>query len=318
MYEVSYIITVYNKAQCLEGVIHSLKNQAGEIDSEYIFVDDGSTDNSFETLHTLCLGLPNAIITSQQNQGPSVAINTGLKLATKKWVYLGDGDDYIYPDATITLLRLAEKYDSKMCHGGHSNDPKNDKRLFDQSVAVYNDALKKALSFYPCGVRCIIDRELMLQVLGCDERVFIQDYSIALRISQYTKFVVANQIISYNVDMKQERLSGSKLQENHDTAAARYLFVKDHMDIEYKYKFLALQKQMAKAWSWYKKQRIIPRFWSKYFLRYIFSKFDLSFSDEVIELWMRESLEVYDKSKLRAGYCDVDSVFYNNNNFTNP
>lgn len=300
MYEVSYIITVYNKAQCLEDVIRSIKHQVGEIDAEYIFVDDGSTDNSLETLHAICRDLPNAIITSQKNQGPSVAINTGLKLATKKWIYLGDGDDYIYPDTTITLLQLAERYDSKMCHGGHSNDPKNDKRSFNQAVTIYNDALEKALSFYPCGVRCIMKRELMLQVLGCDERIFIQDYSIALRISLYTKFVVINKLISYNVDLGQERLSSSKLQENHDTAAARYFFIKDHMDIGYKYKVLALRKQMTKAWSWYRKQSMIPRLWSKHFLRYIASKFNLSFNNDTIERWMRESLEVYDKSKLRG------------------
>ncbi|MES2215617.1 MAG: glycosyltransferase family 2 protein [Pseudomonadota bacterium] len=296
---VSCIFTVYNKSKCLEKMINSLKSQMGNLDLDYIFVNDGSTDNSLEVLNTLCRDLPNSVIVSQENQGPSVAVNTGLKLATKQWVYLGDSDDYIYPDSIITLVELAKQYNSKMSHGRHVNDVTLEKTQFNHKVTVYDDALEKALSFHPCGGGLIVDRELLVRIGGCDERVFVQDYSISLRLAQHTKFVTTNKITSCNIDLNQERLSSNKLQENHDTAYARYLFMQDNMHIARKYKSLTLRKQMAKSWSWYRKQRFIPRVWSKYFLRYILSKFTTPLRDETMELWMRERIEVYDKSKLR-------------------
>ena len=48
MSSVSFIIPVYNKSSFLKYVIKCLKNQSGDFEREFIFVDDGSTDNSYE------------------------------------------------------------------------------------------------------------------------------------------------------------------------------------------------------------------------------------------------------------------------------
>lgn len=297
---VSYIITVYNKAPCLPELVSALLAQEGDFDREFIFVDDGSTDDSLAVLHNLCDSIPEAVIISQKNAGPSSANNAGIKRASKKWVFLLDGDDYLFPEATKCLLDLAQKHDSQICHGRHSNNPKKDRKLFDDSVIVYDDVLAEVVKFHPVGAGALINRDVILRAGGCDERVFIQDYSIALRIARCTsKMVVINALLTVNIDKAQQRLSSNKTQENYDTALARYLFIKDNLDIEYDYKYLAFERQLKKSWSWYRKQWFIPRVFSKYFLRYLISRFNFGYSDFIITTWMEESLEVYDRSYVR-------------------
>ncbi len=300
------MITVYNKASCIPDLVQSLKNQMGDFNREYIFIDDGSSDNSLEVLRAVTIDMPHTSIITQENKGPSAAVNNGIHLATKKWVYLGDGDDFLEPWAVAKMIELAELYDALACKGIHSNYPERDLDKFDNSVTLYEDSLAKTLAFYPIGCS-VIDRELLIKVGGCDERVFIQDYSIALRISRYTKLVQINSLISWNINKNQERLSSNKLQENYDTALARYLYIHDNMSIDYKYKYLALQKQIKKAWSWYRKQALINSIFSKHFVRYLMTRFDIGYSDELIEQFMKESLEVYDTSMARTCYSPDSS-----------
>ena len=48
MSSVSYVIPVFNKSKFLKPVINSLKSQKGSFKKEYIFIDDGSTDQSYK------------------------------------------------------------------------------------------------------------------------------------------------------------------------------------------------------------------------------------------------------------------------------
>lgn len=297
MISVSYIITVYNKAPALPEVIKSLKEQEGDFDKEYIFVDDGSTDDSLKIIKTL---FPSAIIISQANKGPSAAVNNGLKVATKQWIYLVDGDDFLYPDATQTLLTLAETHQANIACGKHSNIPLQELKYYSESIEIYDDPLKKALQFYTVGAStAIVDRELMNKVKGCDERIFVQDYSLALRLSKKAnRFILINKLIAYNIDAGQQRLSKNKLQENHDTAAARYFFIKDNHDINHDLKLMTLQLFLRKAFKWYLRHNGLRALWSKHFWRYLVIKFTKEFDNAKLLKWMEDGLKVY-KGNLR-------------------
>ena len=50
MVKVSFVCPVFNKQKYLKDVINSIKNQKGEFDKEFIFINDGSTDLSLEYL----------------------------------------------------------------------------------------------------------------------------------------------------------------------------------------------------------------------------------------------------------------------------
>lgn len=99
MVDLSIIIPVFNAAALIERTIGSILSQTTKYSFEVICVDDGSSDNSIELIRTNSLDLKIKNCTSiriiqQQNAGPSVARNNGVKDAKGRYVTYLDADDY--------------------------------------------------------------------------------------------------------------------------------------------------------------------------------------------------------------------------------
>ena len=104
---ISVIVPVFNAASYLESRIANLINQTYP-NVEFIFIDDCSTDNSFELLKSIQQAHPNKeikIFKNQQNLGPANTRNKGLELSSGQFVYFADADDI----ADISLLEKAHK-----------------------------------------------------------------------------------------------------------------------------------------------------------------------------------------------------------------
>ena len=50
MVKISFVCPVFNKEKYLNEVLKSINNQKGEFEKEFIFINDGSSDNSFNYL----------------------------------------------------------------------------------------------------------------------------------------------------------------------------------------------------------------------------------------------------------------------------
>ncbi|MDN5441255.1 MAG: glycosyltransferase, partial [Lactococcus lactis] len=92
--DLSVIIPSYNVSQYVKKSIDSIKAQRG-INYEIIVVDDGSTDQTLETLMDSYGKESNIKIISKKNQGSGIARNTGLDVARGTYVYFMDADDLI-------------------------------------------------------------------------------------------------------------------------------------------------------------------------------------------------------------------------------
>ena len=90
MVKVSIIIPVYNAEKYLKRCLDSVLSQTLK-DIEIICVNDGSTDNSIQILKEYGSKIK---VINQENQGLSVARNTGLKEAKGEFVAFLDSDDY--------------------------------------------------------------------------------------------------------------------------------------------------------------------------------------------------------------------------------
>lgn len=108
MLKVSFVITVFNKAPYLMQVIQALKQQQGDFEREFIFVNDGSTDASLEILNQSLQEWPEARILNQANAGLVGATNAGIAAARGEFVKFCDGDDVLLPDTTRLMLQAAE------------------------------------------------------------------------------------------------------------------------------------------------------------------------------------------------------------------
>lgn len=99
----SLILPAYNTAKFIAECLDSIKNQEAmnPNDIEIIIVDDGSTDNTLETISLYKQHNPhlNITIIHKRNEGVSIARNVGLSKAIGDFVWFIDTDDYIHPYA---------------------------------------------------------------------------------------------------------------------------------------------------------------------------------------------------------------------------
>ena len=93
---VSVIIPTFNRAYCIQRTINSALSQTYR-DVEIIVVDDGSTDNTAEIMHSLRAADSRVIYVQQSNTGVAGARNKGFSVAKGEFVALLDSDDIWMP-----------------------------------------------------------------------------------------------------------------------------------------------------------------------------------------------------------------------------
>ena len=86
---------------------------------------------------------------------------------------------------------------------------------------------------------------------GCNTKIFVEDFSLALRISKYGNFSFLNNITSFGPsDDKNRIMIGKKTQLIHDYNSALYYFIKENNDLNLKIKILACKKAIGRAEKW--------------------------------------------------------------------
>ncbi len=105
----SVIMPVYNVEPHLRKAVDSVLNQS-EQNFELILVDDASPDNCPEICDELAkLNKNVTAVHHEQNQGLSMARNTGLQYAKGKYVTFMDSDDYVDPTLLENIKASLEK-----------------------------------------------------------------------------------------------------------------------------------------------------------------------------------------------------------------
>lgn len=114
MIKLSIIIPAYNVASWIEATLESIYCSQG-VDLamvEVVVVNDGSTDNTAQTVEAIIERHPkmNIRLISQKNQGVSVARNKGLHEAKGEYVWFVDGDDMLTPFAIHSIFDIMDQY----------------------------------------------------------------------------------------------------------------------------------------------------------------------------------------------------------------
>jgi glycosyltransferase involved in cell wall biosynthesis len=94
-------------APYLERCLASIRAQSWQA-LEVWLVNDGSTDNSLALCRAAEAADPRFHVIDKPNSGVSDSRNAALDRATGKFIQFVDGDDYLAPNATETLVRAAE------------------------------------------------------------------------------------------------------------------------------------------------------------------------------------------------------------------
>ncbi|HET8963069.1 MAG TPA: glycosyltransferase family 2 protein [Chitinophagales bacterium] len=106
--EVSVITPVYNAAKSITKTVKSVLHQTLQ-SFEIILINDASTDNSLEIITALAQSHAQiSIINLQQNGGPGIARNAGIKRAKGKYIAFLDADDTWHPEKLEKQLDFME------------------------------------------------------------------------------------------------------------------------------------------------------------------------------------------------------------------
>ncbi len=93
---VSVVMPVYNREKYVADAIKSILNQSFT-DLEFIIIDDGSNDSTYDILQSFN-DKRIRIIRKDQNRGNYSARNEGMKMAKGKYICVMDSDDVALPD----------------------------------------------------------------------------------------------------------------------------------------------------------------------------------------------------------------------------
>ena len=114
--DISVIVPLYNEAESLPELQQWIERVmlANGFSYEVIYVNDGSTDDSWKVIQRLAAGNPSAKgVCFRRNYGKSPALNTGFRRAKGDVVITMDADLQDSPDEIPELYRMItqEKYD---------------------------------------------------------------------------------------------------------------------------------------------------------------------------------------------------------------
>ena len=121
---ISIIIPVYNPPhEMFERCIGSLMSQTGELGLEFIFVNDGSTDEWIaKRLERLEKKDRRVVVISKDNEGVSVARNIGIERAKGEYIAFCDADDVYETDAFAYMHHVALERDVDVAVFGISRE----------------------------------------------------------------------------------------------------------------------------------------------------------------------------------------------------
>jgi glycosyltransferase involved in cell wall biosynthesis len=151
----SFVIPVLNEADSLKQLYHEIKTNLGTHEAEIIFIDDGSTDASFQIMAELAANDKSVkVIKFRRNFGKAAALQKGFELATGEVVFTMDADLQDDPiEIPAFLAKLDEGFDLVSGWKKKRLDPLHKRlpsKLFN-SVTAHTFKLK--LKDYNCGFK---------------------------------------------------------------------------------------------------------------------------------------------------------------------
>lgn len=176
---VTIYITNFNYGRYIKQSIESVLNQSFK-DFELIIIDDGSSDNSKETIR-LYEDNPKIKIIYQNNKGLTISNNIALKLSRGQYIIRLDADDYFHKDALKILLSGFEFEKIGMVFGDwYEIDEFGDiierkkRHNFKKDVTLYDQPAHGACTMFR--------KSCLLKINGYDESITRQDgYELWLR-----------------------------------------------------------------------------------------------------------------------------------------
>lgn len=200
MKKISVIIPVYNAQKTIVRALDSVKNQTYSV-SEIILINDGSKDQSEEIILKYQREHPDLVIryVYQENQGPSVARNNGIKRASFEFVTFLDSDDEWLPQKNEKQIAAFEQNPNLSMVGGWREGELDTSINKGALIPISFDRLLKTNLIRPI---VMIKKEVFDDVgYFPEDQKYSEDYNLWLRIAvKYETGIVNEVLYSYDND----------------------------------------------------------------------------------------------------------------------
>lgn len=246
-FTISVIIPVYNCEMYLQQSIESLLNQTIFDKIEFIFIDDGSTDDSYAILKKYSNLYENFLVLHQDNRGVSVARNLGLRKAKGEYISFFDADDVAKPQLYEKLYNLILEYKADISIVDYSmifNDGtiKKHRRSIKKEWIDSQSAIKDFLS---TNIICNNPIDKMIKASIAKEVLFPEGYAVGedmyylYNVLKKSKHIVIDSTESlYNYLMHSTSVMKQKFTKKHIHAVKlSKLIVDDCRDINELYSY---------------------------------------------------------------------------------
>lgn len=206
--KVSIIVPVYKVERYLDRCLNSLINQSLE-NIEIILVDDGSPDNCPQICDQYVKLYPHIKVIHKENEGLGYARNSGLEIATGKYIAFVDGDDFVERSMFEKLYDTAIKKDADTVFCGF-NFYKNESEIVPhqevESTLIFdNEDIKNKVLLNMIGAppKSLNDRNLFMSV-------WHSIYSSSIIKENNIQFCSERHIISEDIVFQIDYLTKSK------------------------------------------------------------------------------------------------------------
>lgn len=223
---VSILIPVYNVEQYIERCARSAFEQTYE-NLEYVFVDDGSPDNSITILEKVIEDYPERekntrIITHPTNKGLRAARNTAVDACKGTFVYHVDSDDWLEHNAIELLVNKQLETDADIVTGRTCLDDAFHLKYKDYLSGGWNmDKDTLLVNVLKRKVTAVLWLRLIRRSLYIDNNIRsiegengAEDYEVFPRLIYYSKKVAGIDSFTYHYNWNNENSITNKTEDS--------------------------------------------------------------------------------------------------------
>lgn len=298
----SIIIPFNRPKRYLKDCLDSLANQDLE-DTEVILIINGNEEDISDLLKVYDIELNLLTKEYDEELGVAKARNIGLDLASGKYVYFLDSDDYLYADALEEMIDAAYMADADFINGERANtafirDRAEEARIIKrQTQLLKNDAtdLEYFIKFLVgtkttrleilSALHSLMKREIVGDLRFEEDKRYLTDYKFILDVYERSNSFIGVENAIYLKRLRDDPINAPSL--NQEEKENSFLMYSDaYYEVVHRLEQLIDENEMEEKYLLLK-ERVTRKF-----LRYYFKRFARNFLNSEDEEWRNENFDV--------------------------
>jgi glycosyltransferase involved in cell wall biosynthesis len=227
---VSVVMPVFNGGKYLSDAIISILNQTFT-DFEFIIINDGSTDDSLETIQKFASNDNRIRVINRENKGLVFSLNQGISESKGKYIARMDADDLSNEKRFERQVYLLEKEGGHIC-GCHFNVISETNKLINNFIApISTEAIACCLLItnpYAHG-SVMLNKQFMLNnglvykdIKAEDHRLWTEFYDAGAKFVTVNEFLFSYRVHKNSISKSKEKVMQKEVHRNGDFLVTKF------------------------------------------------------------------------------------------------